>query len=68
MSLAPLSDPDGARMATPKRRQPDGWVSFIRGMKVKGMTLYRKPSVFIPLTMIPLTDLAVFNTTAHTEI
>ena len=32
------------------------------------MTLYRNASDFIPLTMIPLTELAVFNATGHADL
>ena len=37
--------------------------TVVRGMRVRGMTLFRNASDFIPLTMIPLTELAVGNAT-----
>ena len=42
-----------------------GWCPVGRGMKGRGMTLYTNVSDFIPLTMIPLTDLAVGNATGR---
>ena len=66
VALAPLSD--GVRFSTPTRRQPEGTDTFVRGISVRVMTLYRNASDFIPLTIISLTDLAVFNATGLAEI
>ena len=39
--------------------QPEGKDAVVRGMRVRGMTLFRNASDFIPLTMIPLTGFEV---------
>jgi len=37
-------------------------------MSVRGMTLFRNASDFIPLTMIPRTELAVGNATGRADL
>lgn len=41
--------------------------TVVRGMRVRGMTLYWNASDFIPLTMIPRTELAVGNTSGRLD-
>ena len=48
--------------------QPEGKDAVVRGMRVRGMTLFRNASDFIPLTMIPLTDLVVGNATGRADL
>jgi ABC-type iron transport system FetAB permease component len=42
--------------------------TLVRAMRVKGMTLFRNASDFIPRTMIPLTELAVGNATGRADL
>ena len=53
-----LGDMSPSRKAATCRRSPNG----------RGMTLFRNASDFIPLTMIPLTELAVGNAAGHADL
>lgn len=61
-------NPVGILKGNGKRRQPEGRDTSVRGMRVRGMTLCRNASDFIPLTMIPLTELAVGHATGRADL
>ena len=51
-----------------KRRERRAPGAIVRGMRVRGMTLFRNASDFIPLPMIPLTEMAVGTATGRADL